>query len=62
MNIETRRLVITEFDMSMAKSVHLNSLDAANRRCLPDKALETVEAVAAFLARYHESAGLCEAL
>ena len=27
MKIETKRLIITEFDMSMAESVHINSLD-----------------------------------
>ena len=46
MRIETERLIITEFDMSMAQSVHLNSLDDDNRRFVPDEVFETVEAAA----------------
>lgn len=43
MRIETERLIIAEFDMSMAQSVHLNSLDDDNRRFIPDEVFETVE-------------------
>lgn len=43
MNISTNRLIITEFDLSMAEAVHLNSLDANNRRFVPDEVFETVE-------------------
>lgn len=43
MKIETQRLIITEFDMSMAESVHINSLDDDNRRFVPDEVFETVE-------------------
>lgn len=43
MRIETERLIIAEFDMSMAQSVHLNSLDDDNRRFVPDEVFETVE-------------------
>ncbi len=43
MRIETERLVITEFDLSMAEDVHLNSLDEDNRRFVPDEVFETVE-------------------
>ena len=43
MKIETERLIITEFEASMAESVHLNSLDADNRCFLPDEVFETVE-------------------
>lgn len=43
MNIETQRLVITEFELSMAQSVHQNSLDEDNRRFVPDEVFETVE-------------------
>lgn len=43
MNIETERLIITKFDMSMAESVHLNSLDEDNRRFVPDEVFETIE-------------------
>lgn len=43
MKIETGRLVITEFDRSMAESVHKNSLDADNRWFVPDEVFETVE-------------------
>ena len=41
--IETERLVITEFDESMVKSVHENSLDEDIRRFVPDEVFETVE-------------------
>lgn len=43
MKIETKRLTITEFDMSMAESVHRESLDEDNRRFVPDEVFETVE-------------------
>ena len=43
MRIETERLVITEFDLSMAESVHKNSLDEDSRRFVPDEVFETVE-------------------
>lgn len=43
MYIETDRLIITEFDETMAEAVHLNSLDADNRRFVPDEVFETVE-------------------
>ncbi len=43
MKIETERLIITEFDLSMAESVHINSLDDDNRRFVPDEVFETVE-------------------
>lgn len=43
MRIETERMVITEFDLSMAECVHRNSLDEDNRRFVPDEVFETVE-------------------
>lgn len=43
MRIETERLLITEFDLSMAESVHKNSLDEDNRKFVPDEVFETVE-------------------
>lgn len=43
LHIETERLVITEFDESMAESVHENSLDEDNRRFDPDEVFETVK-------------------
>ena len=43
MRIETERLVITQFELSMAESVHKNSLDEDNRRFVPDEVFETVE-------------------
>lgn len=43
MRIETERLFITEFDLSMAESVHKNSLDEDNRRFVPDEVFETIE-------------------
>ncbi len=46
MHITTERLIITEFDMGMAESVHLQSLDQDNRRFVPDEVFETVEEAA----------------
>lgn len=46
MNIETERLTITQFTPDMAEAVHLNSLDADNRRFVPDEVFETVEEAA----------------
>lgn len=43
MRIETERLIITEFDLGMAESVHKNSLDDDNRKFVPDEVFETVE-------------------
>ncbi len=43
MRLETERLIITEFDLSMAESVHINSLDEDNRQFVPDEVFETVE-------------------
>ena len=43
MKIATERLIITEFDLSMAESVHINSLDEDNRRFVPDEVFESVE-------------------
>lgn len=46
MNIETQRLIITEFQPEMAEAVHLNSLDEDTRRFVPDEVFETVEEAA----------------
>jgi len=43
MRIETERLIVTKFDLSMAESVHKNSLDEENRRFVPDEVFETIE-------------------
>ena len=43
MHIETERLLITRLTEEMAQSVHENSLDADNRRFVPDEVFETVE-------------------
>lgn len=43
MRLETERLIITEFDLSMAYDVHINSLDEDNRRFVPDEVFETEE-------------------
>ncbi len=43
MQIETKRLMIREFDMEMAKTVHENSLDDDTRRFVPDEVFETEE-------------------
>lgn len=42
-NLETERLVITEFTPDMAQAVHENSLDEDTRRFVPDEVFETVE-------------------
>jgi len=44
MQIKTERLLITLFDESMIKNVHLNSLDEDTRRFVPDEVFETEEA------------------
>ena len=43
MKLETERLIIREFELSMAEDVHKNSLDEDNRRFVPDEVFETVE-------------------
>ena len=50
MCIETDRLMITEFSMDMAQDVHENSLDADNRRFVPDEVFETAEEAAEAIA------------
>lgn len=60
MKIETQRLIITEFTMDMAEAVHRNSLDADNRRFVPDEVFETVEEAAEtleFLMGVYENGG-----
>lgn len=42
MKLQSERLYITHFTLDMAESVHLNSLDAGNRRFVPDEVFETV--------------------
>lgn len=42
MRIETERLRIVAFTADMARHVHENSLDADNRRFVPDEVFETV--------------------
>jgi len=46
MKIESERLIISRFTMDMAEAVHHNSLDADNRRFVPDEVFETVEEAA----------------
>lgn len=46
MKIETKRLIITEFNMDMAEAVHKESLDEDNRRFVPDEVFGTVEEAA----------------
>jgi len=43
LRIVSKRLTVVPFDISMAQSVHLNSLDDDNRRFLPDEVFETVD-------------------
>jgi len=42
LHIVSKRLTVVPFDISMAQSVHLNSLDDDNRRFVPDEVFETV--------------------
>lgn len=61
MRIETERLIIVEFTADMARDVHANSLDADNRRFVPDEVFETVEAaretVETLMAQYGHADG-----
>lgn len=41
--IKTERLIITHFTLGMAEAVHLNSLDADNRKYNPNEVFETLE-------------------
>lgn len=56
---ESERLVIRRFEESMAETVHLLSIDAANRRFQPDEVFETVddarETLAFLCAHYGDS-------
>ncbi len=58
--IETKRLRITEFTMDMAQAVHENSLDADNRRFVPDEVYETVDEAAETLVFLISKYGSCE--
>lgn len=48
--LETQRLLITGFSPEMARDVRLNSLDADNRRFVPDEVFETEEEAAEIIA------------
>ena len=50
MRIETERLLITDFTPSMARAVHLGSLDEDTRRFLPDEVFESEEIAAEVIA------------
>ena len=56
MNIETKRLIISEFTPDMARDVWENSQDEDNRRFVPDEVFDTVEdakeAIAFLAAQY----------
>lgn len=39
----TERLIVRQFEISMAKDVHLNSLDEDTRKFVPDEVFETIE-------------------
>ena len=43
MRLQAQRLYIAPFTLDMAQSVHLNSLDADNRKFVPDEVFETKE-------------------
>ena len=59
--VETERLRITEFTPEMAWAVHENSLDADNRRFIPDEVFETeeeaLETVRFLMSRYEGQEG-----
>lgn len=61
MQITTNRLIITEFTPDMAEDVRRNSLDADNRRFVPDEVFETLkearETVDFLISRYGGSEG-----
>lgn len=42
MQIQTKRLIITELTMDMVQAVHTNSLDEDNRKFVPDDVFETL--------------------
>ena len=43
MNLKGKRIIIKKFTKSMAKDVHLNSLDEETRKYLPDEVFESIE-------------------
>ena len=61
LELKTERLIITVFTPEMAQAVHENSLDADNRRFLPDEVFETkedaAETVAYLMAQYGKTDG-----
>ena len=60
MKLQAERLYITHFTLDMAESVHLNSLDADNRRFVPDEVFETTaiaEKVIAQLMEFYDMDG-----
>lgn len=61
MQVETKRLIIREFDIGMAADVHLNSLDRDTRQFVPDEVFETVDeahgAIEFLMSRYKGEEG-----
>ncbi len=61
LRLETERLIIARLTMDMAESVHINSLDADNRRFVPDEVFETPEdarkTIAFLISRYGGAEG-----
>ena len=57
MNIQTERLLITDFTPDMARAVHLGSLDEDTRRFLPDEVFETEGIAAAVIANLMDCYG-----
>ena len=60
MKLQAERLYITRFTLDIAESVHLNSLDADNRRFVPDEVFETTvvaEKVIAELMGFYDKDG-----
>lgn len=61
MNLKGERIIIKKFTKSMAKDVHLNSLDDETRKYLPDEVFETVEeakeTIEYLITRYNEEQG-----
>jgi len=61
MKLRAERLYITHFTLDMAESVHLNSLDADNRRFVPDEVFETAaiaEKVITSLMQFYDKDGM----
>lgn len=61
MNLKGKRIIIKKFTKSMAKDVHLNSLDDDVRKYLPDEVFEDIEeakeTIEYLISRYSSDSG-----